>query len=138
MNVRLKRPESLIEVTVSYSSFSQHISGRSKRGFFRVRIFGLCKSFLSVTVSTTSARRYATGSWVASDASICGNGGNIIDLRPHDTTYFTRKLLVGGYALIGISLCSMSLFTAYTPYLIVGSILTALGLGIGSLFLRRV
>lgn len=42
-----------------------------------------------------------------------------------------KKLMVGGYALIGISLCSMSLFTTNTPYLIVGSILTVLGLGMG-------
>ncbi|QSV15877.1 MFS transporter [Photobacterium ganghwense] len=42
-----------------------------------------------------------------------------------------KKLMVGGYALIGVSLCSMSLFTANTPYLIVGSILAILGLGMG-------
>ncbi|PCE65516.1 MFS transporter [Salinivibrio sp. YCSC6] len=42
-----------------------------------------------------------------------------------------KKLMVGGYTLIGISLCSMSLFTTSTPYLIVGSILAILGLGMG-------
>ncbi|UXI03588.1 MFS transporter [Photobacterium sp. TY1-4] len=45
---------------------------------------------------------------------------------------FTLKtLMVGGYALVGISLCAMALFTANTPYVVVGSALAVLGLGMG-------
>lgn len=42
-----------------------------------------------------------------------------------------KKLMVGGYALIGLSLCAMSLFNADTPYLFIGVTLAFLGLGMG-------
>ena len=42
-----------------------------------------------------------------------------------------KTLMVGGYTLVGVSLCSMVLFTANTPYVFVGSALAILGLGMG-------
>ena len=42
-----------------------------------------------------------------------------------------KKLMVGGYALIGVSLCAMALFSANTPYIFVAVTLVFLGLGMG-------
>lgn len=42
-----------------------------------------------------------------------------------------KKLMVGGYTLVGVSLSSMALFMATTPYVFVGSALAILGLGMG-------
>lgn len=42
-----------------------------------------------------------------------------------------KKLMVGGYALIGVSMCAMALFRPDTPYIFIGVTLAFLGLGGG-------
>lgn len=118
MNVRLKRPESLITVTVSCSSFALGFSAYAS-------LF-----FLSLYLQQAQGDTPLEAGWHLMPQFVVMGGTSLI-FGHMAQRISLKKLLVGGYALNGISLCSMSLFTANTPYLIVGSILTALGLGMG-------